>query len=79
MKTADSLPDDLYRAADRVAERLRISRSELYRRALERYVAEQREQTVTDALNAVHGAGSERVDPELDAMQSGSLPREDWS
>lgn len=38
MKTAISLPDPLFHAADAKARALHISRSELYRRALERFV-----------------------------------------
>lgn len=42
MKTAVSLPDDVFRAAEREAKRLGISRSELYVRALRRMLDERR-------------------------------------
>lgn len=38
MKTAVSIPDELFEAADRLAEREGVSRSEFYARALRRYV-----------------------------------------
>lgn len=38
MKTAISLPDELFEAAERVAKRLELSRSELYARAVAEYV-----------------------------------------
>jgi len=51
MKTAISLPDTLFRRAERVAKRRRLSRSELYRRAIEAYLASH-EGDVTDQINA---------------------------
>lgn len=39
MKTAVSLPDELYRDAEELAARLDTSRSELYRKALQEFVA----------------------------------------
>ena len=39
MKTAVSLPDDLFRDAEELATRLETSRSELFRRALQDFVA----------------------------------------
>jgi metal-responsive CopG/Arc/MetJ family transcriptional regulator len=41
MKTAVSLPDDLFRQADAAARRLRVSRSELYSKAIEEFLQNQ--------------------------------------
>jgi metal-responsive CopG/Arc/MetJ family transcriptional regulator len=38
LKTAISIPDNLFEAADKVARRLGISRSELYQRAIARFL-----------------------------------------
>ncbi len=38
MKTAISVPDKIFREAERVAKRLGVSRSELYTRAVQRLV-----------------------------------------
>lgn len=51
MKTAISLPDALFRRADRLARTERISRSALVRRALEAYL-QSRGGDVTGELNA---------------------------
>jgi metal-responsive CopG/Arc/MetJ family transcriptional regulator len=77
MKTAISIPDDLFRAAERAAKRLGLSRSEFYQRAVANFLERQSDTLVTDALNVVHGSGA-GVDPVLDRMQRASLPREDW-
>ena len=54
MKTAISLPDDLFRAGDALAKEMKLSRSALYARALERYIARQRADEITEQLNAVY-------------------------
>jgi predicted transcriptional regulator len=51
MKTAISIPDDLYRQADALADQLGKSRSELYREALADYLARREPAAVTAALN----------------------------
>lgn len=54
MKTAISLPDQVFRKADRLAKKLRKSRSELYRDALLEYLKRhQGESAITEAVNAV--------------------------
>jgi len=53
MKTAVSIPDELFRQADELAQRLGKSRSEIYREALADYLARREPGAVTHALNAV--------------------------
>jgi metal-responsive CopG/Arc/MetJ family transcriptional regulator len=53
MKTAISLPDDLFRAAEREASRARKSRSQLYADALAEYLARHAPDEVTEAMNRV--------------------------
>lgn len=78
MKTAISLPDHLFRAGDALAKRLRVSRSELYARALGEYLAKHRADQVTQRLNAVHASEDAALDPGLAALQARSISREDW-
>jgi hypothetical protein len=42
MKTAISIPDDVFADAERLARRLKKSRSELYSRAIREYIGEHR-------------------------------------
>lgn len=51
MKTAVSIPQDIYEAADRTAKRLGISRSQLYAQAVARFIAEQGDDEVTAKLD----------------------------
>jgi len=53
MKAAISIPDDVFEAGERLARRLRTSRSELYARALADFVAQHDEDQVTAAMNRV--------------------------
>jgi metal-responsive CopG/Arc/MetJ family transcriptional regulator len=79
MKTAISIPDELFRAAEKAARRMKLSRSELYRRALAQYLEKQRDSLITETLNEVYATGQPgRVDAVLDRMQRASLVREDW-
>ena len=54
MKTAISIPDDVFRAADEMAHKTKKSRSEIYSRAVHEYVARYSEDGVTDALDALY-------------------------
>lgn len=53
MKTAVSIPDDVFDEAERLAERLQTSRSQLYARALSEFVARHDDDRVTTAINRV--------------------------
>jgi metal-responsive CopG/Arc/MetJ family transcriptional regulator len=53
MKTAISIPDDLFARADELARDLGKSRSELYREALADYLDRRDPQAVAAALNAI--------------------------
>jgi len=80
MKTAISLPDPLFEAAERLARRMGISRSQLFQRAVQAFLREYRDEGVTEALNDVYGGGSEeaRLDPVLEHLQLASLPKDEW-
>ncbi|HVS02959.1 MAG TPA: hypothetical protein VMT16_09330 [Thermoanaerobaculia bacterium] len=78
MKTAISLPDEVFAAAEELASELGVSRSQLYARAVAAFVARHRQSEVTERLDAVYASAEARLDPVLDALQLRSLPRDDW-
>jgi len=51
MKTAVSIPDDLYREAERLARQTKKSRSRLFSDALREYLAHHAPDEVTEAMN----------------------------
>jgi predicted transcriptional regulator len=78
MKTAVSIPNPLFEGAERTARRLGLSRSALYARALADFITAQRQQGITEALNAVYAAEPSSLDPALAAMQAASLGPDEW-
>lgn len=73
MKTAISLPDEVFASADALAERLGLSRSELYARAVEEYVAKHRGTEVTARLNRVYAEEPGTLNPALRRAQARSI------
>lgn len=51
MKTAVSIPDDVFDKAERLARRTKKSRSQLFSDALKEYVARHASDEVTEAMN----------------------------
>ncbi len=78
MKTAISLPDAIFREAERLAKRLKKSRSELYREAVAEYVARHEPEAVTDALNALAKRLDTRPDSFVSAAGRRVLERSEW-
>lgn len=78
MKTAISLPDGVFEQAERLARRLKKSRSELYREAVAEYVARHDPEAITEAMNQV----AEQLDTRSDAfsVEAGRqiLERTEW-
>ena len=80
MKTAISIPTPLFEAADQLARRLGISRSELYRRAVRRFLDQYSRDVVRETLDDIYGEEEDasRLDPAVEYLQDASLDRDDW-
>ena len=78
MKTAISIPDPIFQAAEGLADRLGMSRSQLYAKAIEEYMESHKNQNVTELLDAIYDEESPLLDKELHSMQSKSIPKEKW-
>jgi hypothetical protein len=78
MKTAVSLPDDLFRQAEVTARRLRVSRSELYAKAIAAFLKQQDGTVITNRLNDVYSSQPAKLDPGLHRAQLKSLEKEVW-
>jgi antitoxin MazE6 len=80
MKTAISIPDPVFEAADELARHLGKSRSQLYAEAVAKYVEQHKTEDVTERLNKILDAEPEadKLDPVLEALQWRSLPKEEW-
>jgi hypothetical protein len=80
MKTAISIADPIFDAAEKLARRLGISRSQLYSTAIDAFIEKYRYSGVTEQLNAVYKANPEggRLEQEVEELQSQSLTQEGW-
>lgn len=78
MKTAISIPDPIFEAAELLANRLGMSRSQLYTTAITRFLDSFDEEAITQALNEVYEESPESIDPLLMQLQIQSLPKEQW-
>lgn len=78
MKTAISIPDEIYHTADQLAKRFGMSRSELYARAVSDYINAHKNEGVTKALNRIYAKEKSEIDPVINVMQLSSLPKDSW-
>ncbi|MCB0115409.1 MAG: hypothetical protein KDD84_15020 [Caldilineaceae bacterium] len=78
MKTAISIPDPIFQAAEAYALEQGLSRSELYARAIELYLQQHRYQGVIEALDQIYAAEHSAVDPDLKAAQLKALEENAW-
>jgi metal-responsive CopG/Arc/MetJ family transcriptional regulator len=77
VKTAVSIPDPIFEAADRLARRRRISRSELYAEALAKLLDSDESTEITARLDDVYGERPSELDPGLASLQALAID-EDW-
>ena len=78
MKTAISIPEPVFRSAEVLARRLRMSRSQLYAKAVAEFVARHRRSELTKQLNEVYSDIDNSLDAGTLELQLRSLPDEEW-
>jgi metal-responsive CopG/Arc/MetJ family transcriptional regulator len=78
MKVAISLPDPLFSAAEQLAQKLRVSRSQLYAQALKEYLDKRHDSAVRESLDAVYSVVPSTIDPALVTAQQGAIGHEAW-
>jgi hypothetical protein len=78
MKTAVSVPDDVFAKAERLARRMKKSRSELFSNALAEYIARHAPDQVTEIMNQVCAEIGSEADPFVAAASRRVLKRAEW-
>lgn len=78
MTTRISVPHPLYEAAERLAEQLGMSLSELYVAPLAAYVAAYQNGDVTKRLDEVYAKEDSALEAEVVAIQIASIGKEEW-
>lgn len=69
MKTAVSVPDNIFLNADSLAKRLGMSRSKFYTNALKEYIKVHKTEHITEKLNQVYSKDDSSTDPVLSKLQ----------
>ncbi len=78
MKVAVSIPDDLFRTAETVSRKLKVTRSRLYATALADYVGKHQGRKLTERLNTVYEAEDSQLDPLIRRAQKRALGTGAW-
>lgn len=78
VKTAVSLPGDVFKRAERLAQRTQKTRSRLFSEALREYVARHAPEEITEAMNAALDRIGEEPDAFVSAASRRVLKRTAW-
>jgi metal-responsive CopG/Arc/MetJ family transcriptional regulator len=78
MKTAVSIPDDVFDGAERLARRTKKSRSRLFSDAVKEYVARHAPEDVTDAMDGVCAELENSKDEFVSSAALRVLERSEW-
>lgn len=79
MKTAISIPDDVFQAAERLAAELKQSRGHLYTCAVREFVARHSADSITAALDAIYADRPNESGLELPRLAAkNAFERSEW-
>jgi metal-responsive CopG/Arc/MetJ family transcriptional regulator len=78
MKTAISIPDDVFESAERLARRTKKSRSRLFCDALKEYLARHTPDKVTEAMNVACAEIGGQEDPFISSAARRTLEKSEW-
>ena len=78
MKTAVSIPDDVFQGAERLARRSKKSRSQLFSDAVREYIARHAPDDVTAAMDRVCAELGGQADDFVSSAARRTLERSEW-
>jgi metal-responsive CopG/Arc/MetJ family transcriptional regulator len=78
MKTAVSIPDNVFDKAERLARRMKKSRSQLFREAVEEYLDRHAPDRVTETMDQACAEIDTESDPFVSVASSRILERDEW-
>ena len=78
MKTAVSIPDEVFEGAERLARRTNRSRSRLFSDALKEYIARHTPDKVTEAINSALALIGDEQDSFVSSAANTILERTEW-
>jgi len=77
-KTAISVPPEVFKLSERLAKKLKISRSAVFALGVQKLGEEYDDERITERLNQVYGKQKAELDPVIVQIAALSLPREEW-
>ena len=78
MKTAISIPDPIYEAAEQLAHQLGVTRSDLYATAVASFVKAHQKNQMTAQLDDLYASEESALDAVSTQVQALSVPQETW-
>lgn len=78
VKTAISVPKDLFELSERLAKKLKVSRSKIFAMGIKKLGEEYDEEEIIASINRVCEEVDTSVDPVLFKMAMLSLPKDEW-
>ncbi len=78
MKTAISVPDNLFQQIEEVSKKMGISRSRLFSMAIQEFLQHYYAENVTIKLNEVYKKGEGNIENDIDKMQALTIQEESW-
>jgi len=78
MKTAISVSDDVFQLTEKLAKRLKVSRSKVFAMGVKKLAEEYDDNQVTAKLNEFYEKEKAEIDPAIMKMAALSLPKDEW-
>ncbi len=78
MKTAISVSDDIFQLTEKLAKRLKVSRSKVFAMGVKKLAEEYDDDQVTAKLNEFYEKEKAEIDPVIMKMAALSLPKDKW-
>ena len=78
MKTAISVPTEVFQLSERLAKKLKVSRSAVFTLGVKKLGEEFDDEQITERLNEYYSKEKAEIDPVVMRMAAVSLPKEKW-
>jgi hypothetical protein len=77
-KTAISVPPDIFKLSEKLAKKLKVSRSAVFALGVQKLGEEMEDESLIDNLNEYYSKNKAELDPVIVRMAALSLPKEEW-
>jgi antitoxin MazE6 len=78
MKTAISVPNDVFELSERLAKKLKVSRSQIFAMGVRKLGEEYDDDEITAKLDEFYSKEKAEIDPVIMKMAALSLPKDEW-